>query len=184
METVLQGFNAKQAVSVYAWMWNDAELSDVTLALVSELASPVHTAPAGTSDNSAADAPHPASTSRSAVTHAEQENAASVLESATTSISQPSSAGCEGEHLFYLHTAVLCSNSAYLRTRITTAVGAFIVGTKRSRDSMLKEVIEEGEREAAIAVLQFFYTSQLKCKEGCSSGFLLQMMKVRGTCRW
>lgn len=109
--------------------------------------------------------------------------------SATSSTGSPSglssgkSSANKAENTLNLHATVLTSNSAYFRARITSAVGASSVGSKRGRDMMLDETMEAGECEAAAAVLHFFYTSQLaRQKDGsCDANFLLQMMKVTAT---
>ncbi|MEW5308183.1 MAG: hypothetical protein WDW38_000160 [Sanguina aurantia] len=89
-------------------------------------------------------------------------------------------AASPGFHVFHLHSTVLCSNSAYFRARVTSAVGMSCLGSKRSRGETMEEVMEADEREAAASVLYFFYTSKLRAQDSasCSASFLLQMMKT------
>lgn len=82
--------------------------------------------------------------------------------------------------VFRLHTAVLCSNSAYFRARITSEVGLLKAGSKRNRTGCIDELMEVTECRAATSVLEYLYTSQLRSADSssCSAEYLVQMMKV------
>lgn len=207
MEQLLYDFSSSQPENINAWLWQDTSMSDVTLRLATELvAQPVIQAvtEAITADISAApvselllrfDSAHRWCSRRWA---AGQESMSKpddsklvFFEERLASAAHPPSLLDENFATptlpsgiaFHVHALVLCSNSAYFRARITSAVGASNVGSKRGRVETMDEAMEEDECEAAAAVLQFFYTSQLAGQKGgcCSATFLLQMMKVRVT---
>lgn len=193
MEALVQEFNRDQPVNILSWLWDDTDLSDVTCKLLIPLAKPAgaflayldhEEDPASAFD----DNQHPPEALDASVLITAEQTDRSMHESAAEASIQPlqlltnhNAAASPGFHVFHLHSTVLCSNSAYFRARVTSAVGMSCLGSKRSRGETMEEVMEADEREAAASVLYFFYTSKLRAQDSasCSASFLLQMMKVR-----
>lgn len=181
---LLSEFLKDNAVNAYAWLWQNSDLSDVTINFSCTLSISV---PATEAPVSVAPTDIPGSSPACA------EPTVDIIEQLVRRVfdraqeahaQQPATRDPVGtEQVFPVHAAVLCSNSAYFRARITSGVGAPIphVGGKRSRRDTLTEVMQADECGAAVAVLRYFYLMQLKLegRDSCSAEFLLQMMKVR-----
>lgn len=95
-------------------------------------------------------------------------------------LSRNNSRGADHDLSFGVHLVVLCANSAYFRTLITTDVGTPFIGTRMHVCKIMDLAMKADEFDAAASVLYFFYTSQLARVMGgcCDTHLLLQMMKV------
>lgn len=180
MNAFIQDFNKNQPSNLNEWLWQDRDLSDVTLTLATASAI-VAEVPAAASNTSSVESNCRSSRARGtnkAATSAPAPPAAAVHGQPTTAAA---GSYCRGTDVFHLHATVLCTNSTYFRARITTAVGGS--GSKRRRCETMIAEIEADQLQAAASVLCFFYTSQLKGQEdgACSPELVLQMMQVRAT---
>lgn len=139
IHTLLHDFHQGQAANVYAWLWEDQSMTDVSLMLKSTLAMQ----PAFPDQSAEVSA----LVQRFSAIHCwskEQGETADCggqlhpPDSQPKPLIQPSTMG--EQHSFHLHAIVLCSNSAYFRARITGAVGKTSIGGERSRGQAMEEV--------------------------------------------
>lgn len=195
-------FNAAQAENLFKWLWMNTTMSDMTLRFATNVPRDPFTI--GQLNRRAHGSGisyfqlefrqlqqwcrgRPSASLEAATCSGAAENAregsidsaghSTCLSSEPDSTSNASGAG----RSFHLHATVLCSNSAYFRARMTSAVGVPSIPESLGRSKLMEEAMQADECDAAAAVLHFFYTSQLARETGgcCTAQFLVQMMKVR-----
>lgn len=172
--------NSESDVPPYAWLWQNEQLSDVTLHVVfAEPGQPVEDL------KKCADAEDQSTEAPAAARSAEQGAEPTVTAAAPASgvkAANPPPAVTVSTKKYMLHSQLVSSNSAFLRASLTSAVGS----AKRKRDGddgvcrwQIHVGMEVGDEDAVEAVLLFLYKQQLP--DDTPGAVLLKIMKVGGS---